>query len=142
MEESALEMAASESGYVATIPLTDMAPGTQRLWLHGLQRILLCRSHEGNVYAVLDVCPHAKQPLIGGSFDDASITCPKHGACFDIRSGKPLNSVTKRQLQTLPVRICAGVVEVGLTHDMPASTQATRAVCPHRFASPDTGQKG
>lgn len=101
--------------FVDTLPVADLGPGMQKTWQRGLQRVLLCRSAEGNIHAMLDVCPHARQPMSGGVFDDCSITCPRHGARFDIRSGAPINRVTQRPLQILPVRIHAGIIQVGLS---------------------------
>jgi nitrite reductase/ring-hydroxylating ferredoxin subunit len=37
-----------------------------------------------------DVCTHTGDPLGGGEVDGFVVTCPWHGAQFDIRSGKNL----------------------------------------------------
>lgn len=103
---------ACEGVFVDVFPLDELLPGTQRTWQHGLQRVLLCRSAAGQVHAMLDLCPHARQAMAGGRFDDSSVTCPKHGACFDIRSGAPLNSVTPRSLRILRTRIRVDVIQV------------------------------
>jgi len=33
-------------------------------------------------------CPHAGGELSDGSFDDTSVTCPRHGWCYDLRTGE------------------------------------------------------
>jgi len=39
-------------------------------------------------YCIEDVCSHDGQPLTNGLLDGKEIVCPRHGARFDIRSGK------------------------------------------------------
>lgn len=51
--------------------------------------VLLLRAGD-EFYAIEDVCTHDGQPLTTGRFKDLSIECPRHGARFDVRTGKPL----------------------------------------------------
>ena len=39
-------------------------------------------------YAIDDTCTHAGGSLAEGSIDGTEVTCPWHGATFDIASGK------------------------------------------------------
>ena len=48
--------------------------------------VLVCRV-DGDLYAVEDNCSHADQKLSEGRFRRGMITCPKHGAAFDVRDG-------------------------------------------------------
>jgi 3-phenylpropionate/trans-cinnamate dioxygenase ferredoxin subunit len=45
----------------------------------------------GAYYAIEDVCTHDDGPLAEGGLDGFEIECPRHGARFDIRSGKVLS---------------------------------------------------
>lgn len=45
---------------------------------------------ENDFYAVEDVCSHDGQPLTDGPLHGRSIECPRHGARFDLQSGRPL----------------------------------------------------
>ena len=45
---------------------------------------------EGSFYAIDDVCTHDGGPLAEGELVGAEIQCPRHGAKFDVRSGKAL----------------------------------------------------
>jgi 3-phenylpropionate/trans-cinnamate dioxygenase ferredoxin subunit len=45
---------------------------------------------EGVFYAIDDVCTHDGGPLAEGRLDGCQIECPRHGARFDVRTGKPL----------------------------------------------------
>lgn len=47
--------------------------------------------HAGGAYYCLeDVCSHDGQPLTEGPLHGLAIECPRHGARFDIATGKPL----------------------------------------------------
>lgn len=41
-------------------------------------------------YAIEDVCTHDGQPLTDGPINGCEITCPRHGARFDVVTGKAL----------------------------------------------------
>ncbi|RPI90548.1 MAG: non-heme iron oxygenase ferredoxin subunit [Planctomycetaceae bacterium] len=45
---------------------------------------------ENALYAVEDVCSHDGQPLTDGVVENCSIECPRHGARFDLATGRPL----------------------------------------------------
>ena len=45
---------------------------------------------DGTYYAIDDVCTHDGGPLAEGDLDGCEIQCPRHGARFDVRTGKPL----------------------------------------------------
>lgn len=59
-----------------------------------------------------DICPHANALLSQGFVDDATIECPLHGALFDIRTGQCLREPGDRDLQTYPVRVDAGQIQI------------------------------
>jgi 3-phenylpropionate/trans-cinnamate dioxygenase ferredoxin subunit len=44
----------------------------------------------GDYYAIDDVCTHDGGPLAEGEFVGCEIQCPRHGARFDVRTGKAL----------------------------------------------------
>ncbi len=43
---------------------------------------------EGEFFAFADVCTHDDGPVAEGELDEYIIECPRHGAKFDIRTGK------------------------------------------------------
>ena len=43
---------------------------------------------EGELFAFADVCTHDDGPVAEGELDEYIIECPRHGAKFDIRTGK------------------------------------------------------
>lgn len=50
------------------------------------KHILLARI-DGTYYAVEDVCPHLKGRLSEGTLEGYTVTCPRHGSQFDVRTG-------------------------------------------------------
>lgn len=42
----------------------------------------------GELFALENSCPHQGGPLAHGWLEDSVVTCPWHGWCFEVRSGK------------------------------------------------------
>lgn len=77
----------SEFEKVATIK--DIPSGQVKVFEVDGERIAVCNV-EGSLFAVADLCTHDDGPLGEGELDDHQIECPRHGARFDIRTGKAL----------------------------------------------------
>ena len=45
----------------------------------------------GSYYAIEDTCTHSGGPLSEGEIKGTTVTCPWHGAQFDVASGKVLS---------------------------------------------------
>lgn len=45
---------------------------------------------DGAFYAIDDICTHDGGPLAEGDLIGCEIQCPRHGARFDLRTGRPL----------------------------------------------------
>ena len=46
---------------------------------------------DGNYYAVADTCTHRGGPLSEGAASGTRVTCPWHGATFDLTTGNALS---------------------------------------------------
>ena len=71
--------------------------------------VLLCNV-DGEIYAVEDVCTHDGGALDGGELDQGEldgcrIMCPRHGAFFDVTTGKALTLPAVSPLPVYPVTI-------------------------------------
>jgi len=75
------------------------------------QSVLLCRS-AGEIFAILNRCSHAEQPLDCGRIRAGWIACPVHGARFDLKTGQAMNPPATLPLQTYRVRIVNDMIEV------------------------------
>lgn len=68
-------------------PLDDLVDGESRAFEDiGEYGIVVCNV-QGEIYALEDNCSHADTPLSEGRLRGWHITCPLHGASFDIRDG-------------------------------------------------------
>jgi 3-phenylpropionate/trans-cinnamate dioxygenase ferredoxin subunit len=68
----------------------------------------------GEFFAIDDVCTHDGGPLGEGTLEDHTIACPRHGAKFDIRTGKALTMPATQPTKVHEVRVEAGQVYVKL----------------------------
>ena len=55
--------------------------------------------------AIEDVCTHDGQPLINGCIEEGAIICPRHGARFDLVTGKALCMPATKPIQTFEVEV-------------------------------------
>ncbi|HTI52174.1 MAG TPA: non-heme iron oxygenase ferredoxin subunit [Planctomycetaceae bacterium] len=56
-------------------------------------------------YAVEDVCSHDGQPLTDGLLEGFAVECPRHGARFDVRTGRPLCMPAVEPIATFEVQV-------------------------------------
>ena len=75
------------------------------------QKIALFRVGEA-FYALSDTCTHRGGPLSEGTVKGAEVTCPWHGARFDIKSGAVLGAPAGRAVRSYPVRVTGADVEI------------------------------
>ncbi len=62
-------------------------------------------------FAIEDVCSHDRQPLTNGALgSDCSITCPRHGAKFNLRTGAAMCMPAIQPISTFEVQIRDGAV--------------------------------
>ncbi|MGI8930670.1 MAG: Rieske (2Fe-2S) protein [Candidatus Limnocylindria bacterium] len=82
--------------------------------------------HAGGYYAVQNNCSHRDFPLSEAGFDprDAVLVCAWHGGCFDVRTGAAVVSPAVEPVETFPVRVRDGWVEIGLTGSLSAARGA------------------
>ena len=94
----------SDAAVLDVCAVEDLPPGSVKLVQHGETAIAVFNA-DGEFFAIEDRCTHDDGTLAEGDFDaDACVvTCPRHGAEFDIRTGKAL---------TLPAYIPVGTFDV------------------------------
>jgi metal-sulfur cluster biosynthetic enzyme/nitrite reductase/ring-hydroxylating ferredoxin subunit len=102
---------------------------------------------EGRWYAIDDVCTHDGGPLADGELRDHKISCPRHGAKFDIRTGAALTMPAVRPTRSHEVRVEDGGVWVRLrdaastagpaahASGAPAAAASAAGAAPHATAT-------
>ena len=99
--------------FVKLAGTADVAPGQVKVYEVQGRSIALCNV-DGTFYAIDDVCTHDGGPLDQGELEGYQIECPRHGARFDVRSGRALALPAVMPVRSYPVRVEDGVVKVGL----------------------------
>lgn len=68
----------------------------------------------GEYFAIADVCSHDNGPVGEGDLDGHAIACPRHGARFDLRTGKALGLPAVVDIPAYPVRVVGDEIQIGL----------------------------
>jgi 3-phenylpropionate/trans-cinnamate dioxygenase ferredoxin subunit len=72
------------------VALASEIPDPGKLTVECDEEIVVVFHVDGKFYCIDDVCTHDGGPLGDGELFDCAVACPRHGAKFDIRSGKAL----------------------------------------------------
>jgi len=92
------------SDFEKVATLDEFPTGGRKSLVFDDQAVLLFRI--GNdVYAVEDVCSHDGQPLTDGPLEGHAVECPRHGARFDVRTGRPLCMPAVEPIRTFEVKL-------------------------------------
>lgn len=99
--------------FIAVGPAEDLKNG-ERIFVQVDDLPIVIFNIAGQLFAIGDVCSHDDGPVGEGDVEGYSIHCPRHGAIFDIRTGKVLMLPAVVDIPAYPVRVVAGRIEVGI----------------------------
>jgi len=102
--------------YVPVAGVEQIANG-ERLFIEIDDRSIVVFNIADRLFAIGDICTHDGGPLGDGKVDGWDIICPRHGARFDIRSGKVISLPAFIDIPAYPVRIVEGQIEIGVPID-------------------------
>ena len=112
MNHGDTETRTADAGWVAVLDAAALAEGTVAVVEVGDVRLAVCNTGEG-FYTIADVCTHDGGALDQGELMGCEIECPRHGARFDVTTGKVKALPAVRPVKTYPTRVNeAGQVEV------------------------------
>lgn len=100
-------------GSVKIARLDEVEPGKVKVFNLGQEAIALCNV-DGNIYAVKDVCTHDDGPLGEGELNGCQIECPRHGARFDVTTGKAMSLPAVLPVPTYKVDVQGSDIFVSL----------------------------
>ena len=103
-----------EENFYEVGDMNDLPPG-ERLYLELDDNPIVIFNVDGEFFAIDDVCTHDNGPLGDGELNGHHITCPRHGAQFDIRTGKVLSLPAVKDVNTYPIRVVEGKLEIGVS---------------------------
>ena len=67
---------------------------------------------DGEYFAFADVCTHDGSPVAEGELDDHTIECPRHGARFDVRTGRALSLPAVTPIPVYAVEVDGDAIKV------------------------------
>jgi len=94
------------------VALADLPVGGARAVVLDGEPVLVCRLDADEIHALENVCSHDDAPLGESALSGRELTCPRHGARFDVATGAVLKMPAPVGLETFPVRVADGWVEV------------------------------
>lgn len=99
--------------YVQVVNAHEIPIGEFKAVVVGGKRLLVCHTADG-FSAIDDTCTHDDGPLADGWLDGNAIECPRHGARFDVKTGKVLCLPAAVPVNAYPVRMEGDEVKVSV----------------------------
>src|SRR3989304_4654290 len=90
-------------GFVRVASVTDVPQGEVRVFQVDGKGVALANVN-GSFYAIDDVCTHDGGPLGEGKLFGDLVECPRHGARFDVKTGRVRALPAVIPVRTYPVQ--------------------------------------
>jgi nitrite reductase/ring-hydroxylating ferredoxin subunit len=84
--------------------VSELSPGQTRL-VRVQGREIALFNVEGTFYAITNACSHSRGPLVEGRVSGTTVTCPWHGAKFDVTNGQCLAEPAQVDVEIYPVYV-------------------------------------
>lgn len=69
---------------------------------------------DGNYYAIGDTCTHRGGPLSEGDVEEHQVTCPWHGATFDLKTGSVTGPPASQNVPQYKVQVEGSDINIEL----------------------------
>jgi len=76
--------------FVRVVDTSELPTGKMMMVVVGGKEILLANV-DGSYYAIANRCTHAGGSLAKGVLEGSTVTCPKHGSQFDVKTGQAVS---------------------------------------------------
>ena len=97
--------------FVKVATTNEIEPGQARL-VNVQGKSIALFNVEGQFFAPDNTCTHRGDPLAEGEISGHEVTCPLHGATFDIQTGEVLGPPAQRAVARYGVRVTGTDIEV------------------------------
>lgn len=97
--------------FVKVAKSDEIAPGQGKMVEVNGKKVALFNVG-GAFYAIDDTCAHRGGPLSEGSLNGAEVTCPWHGAVFNVTTGEVLRPPAPTGVGRHNLRVEGGEIEV------------------------------
>lgn len=108
----------STSAFVSVAKVDEITVGQFKSVVVDGKRLLMCHTESG-FHAVDDTCTHDDGPLGDGWLEGNAIECPRHGARFDVTTGKVLCLPAAVPINAYRVKVEGDDVKVNLNETVP-----------------------
>ncbi len=99
------------AGFVKVATTSELAPGqAKEVEVNG--KTIALFNLEGSYHAIDNTCTHRGGPLSEGDVEGQVVTCPWHGAKFNIISGEVLGPPARAEVASYRIRVTGSDVEV------------------------------
>ena len=99
--------------FVKVATTAEVPPGTVNVYEVDGRQIAVCNV-DGTFYAIDDICTHDGGSLDQGALEGDQIECPRHGARFDVKTGRPLTLPAVMPVQSHPVQVEGDEIKVSI----------------------------
>lgn len=103
----------SEKTFMAAAKVDELPAGTKIVAMVNGVELLLCHTND-RIFAVRNLCSHAHEALDCGRMRGGWISCPVHGARFDLETGLPMNPPASSPIDIFEVRVVGDTIEVAV----------------------------
>jgi len=101
----------SDKSFVAVAKLDEVPAGGKKVVEANGISIVLCNTKD-RIFAARNLCSHAYETLECGRVRAGWISCPVHGARFDLETGKPMNPPATMPIDVYEVKIEGDTISV------------------------------
>ncbi len=107
--------------FVEVLNVSEL-PENQMAKVSAQGKDILIANLEGTYYAIANKCTHLGGSLAKGELDGGLVTCPRHGARFDVKTGESVReakiAIVKMQVkdvESYPVKVEGTKILVGIS---------------------------
>lgn len=90
--------------FLPVAKISDVEPGQVRVFQVDGKHLALANVG-GAIFAIDDVCTHDGGPLGEGTLFNDLVECPRHGARFNVRTGRPVTLPAVIPVRTYEVQV-------------------------------------
>ena len=107
--------------YVRVADKAELPANKMIMVVVGGKEVLLANV-DGSYYAIVNKCSHLGGSLVRGSLEGSIVTCPRHGARFDVKTGQAVGEaqigfikMKVKDEESYPVKVDGTDILVGIS---------------------------
>ncbi len=109
------------SKLITVATLSDLPPGACR-HVNASGRPVAIFNVDGTIHAINGTCTHKGGPLGEGELEGTVVTCPWHGAEFDVTTGQVVGSPATQSVSTYTVVVAGEEIQVDVSQEPSSPT--------------------